>query len=51
MVKTLALSTTSFFQFTPDTGLIKREMAKKMNCKVEELTKTENWEKKSAAEA
>lgn len=51
MVKTLALSTTSFFQFTPDTGLIKREMAKKMGCKVEELTKTENWDKKTAPEA
>lgn len=50
MVKTLALSTTSYFSYTPDVGLIKREMAKEMRCKVEDLTPTETWDKRTAAE-
>lgn len=45
MVETLALSTTSIFKFTPDTGLIKREMAKIGKYDVETLTKTEDWDK------
>jgi len=43
MVKTLALSTTSQFAYTPDIGLVKRELAKKMGVKVETLTSTEDW--------
>lgn len=45
MVETLALSTTSIFKFTPDTGLIKREMAKIGKYNVDTLTKTEDWDK------
>jgi len=47
MVKTLALSTTSYFSYTPDVGLIKREMAKEMRCKVEDLTATEKWDQRT----
>jgi hypothetical protein len=43
MVKTLALSTTSFFHYTPDIGLVKRELAKKWKVKVETLTANEDW--------
>lgn len=50
MVKTLALSTTSYFSYTPDVGLIKREMAKEMKCKVEDLTPTEDWTNKKPHE-
>jgi len=50
MVKTLALSTTSIFKFTPDTGLIKREMAKVGKYNIETLTKTEDWDKATADE-
>jgi len=49
MVKTLALSTTSFFAFTPDIGLLKREYAKLLNVNVDKLTKTEEWETKATA--
>lgn len=47
MVKTLALSTTSFFAFTPDIGLLKREYAKEKGVNVDKLTKTEEWETKA----
>jgi len=47
MVKTLALSTTSFFAFTPDIGLLKREYAKELGVNVDKLTKTEEWETKA----
>lgn len=43
MVKTLALSTTSIFAYTPDIGLIKREMGKKMGVKVEDMTSNDLW--------
>jgi hypothetical protein len=45
MIKTLALSTVSFFSYNPDLGLIRREMAKKenMNTAVEDMTPTDNW--------
>jgi hypothetical protein len=43
MVRTLALSTTSFFSYTPDIGLVKREIGKKYNMKVETMTSNEDW--------
>jgi magnesium-transporting ATPase (P-type) len=47
MVKTLALSTTSQFAYTPDIGVVKRDMAKKMGVKVETLTSTDDWATKA----